>query len=107
MARKDRLISADVFFDELVELQHSEQSMGIMHSWYPHMRGIVCRQPTVDVAPVVHGRWKYVAETKDAKSGYACSECFGPVWHAPDVPSAFLYCPNCGAKMDGGKANEM
>ena len=62
--------------------------------------------PAVDAVEVVHGRWEYVAKTKDAKSGYSCSACFGPVWHAPDVPQAFLYCPNYGAKMDGGKADE-
>ena len=54
-----------------------------------------------DYVEVVHGRWEYVKKTKDAKSGYSCSVCCGPVWHAPDVPLAFRYCPNCGAKMDG------
>lgn len=96
MARKDRLISADVLFDELVELQHSEQSMGIMHSWYPHMRGIVCRQPTVDAVEVVHGRW--IRKAHDGAFGvfhlWHCSVC--DTIRARQDP----YCGECGAKME-------
>ena len=49
--------------------------------------------PTVDAVPVVHGRWE------DAGFGlvYKCSEC----GHSEDVRLS-NYCPNCGAKMDGG-----
>ena len=46
--------------------------------------------PAADVAPVVHGRWI-------SHKGYCecnlCHNLFG---------SYFNYCPNCGAKMDGG-----
>ena len=46
--------------------------------------------PTVDAVEVVHGRWiKYI-------TCYRCSEC------SHQVTSADNYCPNCGAKMDGG-----
>jgi hypothetical protein len=54
--------------------------------------------PAADVMPVVHGRWiehkKYIFGTM-----YDCSICGtrilnnGHTWN---------YCPNCGAKMDGG-----
>lgn len=65
-----------------------------------------CFQPS-DVAPVVHGRWDNVPNTymsvisKDrAYRGNAttCSVC-----HEVN-PNAYKtnYCPNCGAKMDGG-----
>ena len=48
--------------------------------------------PAVDAAPVVHGRWKegYLIYK------YGCS-CCGT---RQDMISP--YCPNCGAKMDGG-----
>ena len=60
-----------------------------------------CINPAADVAPVRHGRWIYEAETIYTKSGYRCSVCRTPLWLSPDVPQAFTYCPNCGAKMDG------
>lgn len=64
--------------------------------------------PTADVAPVLHGRWDNVPNTymsvisKDgAYHGNAttCSVC-----HEVN-PNAYKtnYCPNCGAKMDGGE----
>lgn len=62
--------------------------------------------PAADVAPVVHGRWIYEEETLFTLSGYRCSVCRWPRWLSPDVPEAFRYCPNCGAKMDGGDNNE-
>ena len=47
--------------------------------------------PAADVAPVVHGH------RVDAGGFYArCSQCDGV------LPLCANYCPNCGAKMDGG-----
>lgn len=51
--------------------------------------------PAADVAPVVHGKWD------DSFDGITpvCSVCkrtHHTVIRTPD------YCPNCGAKMDGG-----
>jgi hypothetical protein len=50
--------------------------------------------PTVDAVEVVHGRWK----RRGRKLG-ECSEC-GEI-----VLVRYPYCPNCGAKMDGGADN--
>ena len=52
--------------------------------------------PAADVAPVVHGRWACVNKI-DPISGYRCSKCRRIVGF--DLTP---YCPNCGAKMDGG-----
>lgn len=51
-----------------------------------------------DVAPVRHGRWTRI-DYHDAR----CSEC-GHKTYYPDRIS--LYCPECGARMDGGESNE-
>ena len=67
----------------------------------------VIRHPAIEVEPVKRGRWdeipnRYMSVSgKDGSySGHAtsCSVC-----HEVN-PNAFKtnYCPNCGAKMDGG-----
>ena len=56
--------------------------------------------PAADVAPVVRGVWGRVNKI-DPISGYRCSKCRRIVGF--DLTP---YCPNCGAKMDGGDSNE-
>lgn len=48
--------------------------------------------PSVEVAPVVHGRWKYHKYVEK----YECTGCGHFVRPGTDRN----YCPNCGAKMD-------
>ena len=85
--------------------------------------------PAADVAPVRHGRW--ILEAHDERVNYRwnvtaeCSECCDEqkeIWAGffPSVPPCIArgaalvsaesvklsnYCPNCGAKMDGGYGN--
>ena len=58
-----------------------------------------------DVAPVVHGRWIH---TDLASHWYGKDECSECTYHEHDRRdlSNFNFCPNCGAKMDGGADNE-
>lgn len=59
---------------------------------------IAASAPAADVAPVVHGRWV------DAGRGIkACSNCNHGI--KEHMAYANHYCPNCGAKMDGGADN--
>ena len=56
---------------------------------------------TSDVAPVVHGRWKYDLWFM------TCSNC-GCCLATKDDEGQWIpdnYCPNCGAKMDGGTSD--
>lgn len=50
----------------------------------------------IDVAPVVHGRWIWRNKWEPFEFRYECSICHD----GSDLESN--YCPNCGAKMDGG-----
>ena len=51
------------------------------------------RLPTVDAAPVVHGRWVYEHGDPDM---LPCSVCGYRVFRYNNT----RYCPNCGARMD-------
>jgi hypothetical protein len=70
--------------------------------------------PAADVAPVVHGLWMPIRESemtgwdpavagRDPIGGYICSVCKEEaVYDCNDEFVLSKYCPNCGAKMDGG-----
>ena len=61
------------------------------------IKNIINSIPAADVAPVVHGRWIM----HDDEFGLTC-EC--SVCHIETMGDG-NYCPNCGAKMDGGAGN--
>ena len=61
-----------------------------------------CINTVADVVPVVHGRWgtgRFNLETGNYEE--QCTRCrnFSKEYGKP-------YCPNCGAKMDGGDNTE-
>ena len=58
---------------------------------------VIDNAPSADVAPVRHGRW--IASHDEFCQ---CSLCKYPVYAAWNTTN---YCPNCGAKMDGGDGN--
>ena len=53
--------------------------------------------PAADVAPVVHARW-----IEDGSGIIICPKC-NRGYNL--VPQFTHYCPNCGAKMDGGNSD--
>lgn len=60
---------------------------------------LIEKAPTVDAVPVVHGRRNNMDGYKTRK---VCSECG---WDVPEYGKFYSYCPNCGAKMDGGNGD--
>ena len=71
---------------------------------YNFYRSIVENAPAADVTPVVHGMWIFINEATNfyeppCGDTYKCSEC----QYIIDVADTkFNFCPNCGARMDGG-----
>lgn len=61
-----------------------------------------------NVQEIKHGEWKSFNSEDTLYGSYYCSACV----HGWDIgmviplTTEFKYCPNCGAKMDGGKKNE-
>ena len=72
--------------------------------------GVLLHMPAADVVEVRHGEWKQTTEPLGAHD-VDCVECSvcGESWVLDEdfdfdvVHDYWNYCPNCGAKMDGGK----
>ena len=67
---------------------------------------VIAAFPAADVAPVVHGRWIVRFDGPYKRRRCYCSHCgnhngVGGIAQNQEKP----YCPNCGAKMDGGADN--
>lgn len=71
--------------------------------------------PTVNVAPIKNGQWEWFDEDigtpitgHEREWGWRCSRCKHELpddYDDPDYRPMLDYCPNCGAKMDGGDDN--
>ena len=59
---------------------------------------------TIDAEPVRHGRWEVSIDEWFGTDVYTCSKCRESYVLVEGTPKENLwhYCPNCGAKMDGG-----
>lgn len=60
--------------------------------------------PAADVAPVGHGRWE-----RDEDGDWYCTNCYEVVAICESGRERTYrkpYCPNCGARMDGGADND-
>lgn len=67
----------------------------------------VCSAPVADVAPVVHARWIH-SRYEDCSEQFElvkCSQCNHEAYAMAFYVRGGNYCPNCGAKMDGGDKN--
>lgn len=85
----------------MAEYIDREKAKRLLHIEYAYAaEQLLDEIPAADVVQVVHGVWGRVNKI-DPISGYRCSKCRRIVGF--DLTP---YCPNCGAKMDGGDSNE-
>lgn len=103
-------IERDALLQAVLESQHDNPHprgwAHIAHDCeHAHFVAMIARFPAADVAPVVHGCFEpCFDENGNWRQGFAkCSNC-GKEYYA-QVINHFGYCPNCGAKMDGGADN--
>ncbi len=111
MAKEQRLIDANALrADFLAKRDMSDAAFDNCYPFYQFSLAIE-NATTVDAVPVVHGRWDDFADKYDKsakKHDFRCSVCNNRAsmfvggtedWWDMWKPN---YCPNCGAKMDGG-----
>lgn len=76
-----------------------QDDIDTMVSGMERIRDMIDEAPAADVAPVVHGEWIH-------KNGEMyCSICNSEAL-MDEVYYESPYCPDCGARMDGGNSNE-
>lgn len=96
-----RLIDADEF-DDLIfaeQMKYADDKGNYTYRILEAMRTDVRNRPTVDAAPVKHGYW---IPSKYQHGMFVCSVC-NDEWGAAAKMVPMLFCPTCGAKMDGGR----
>ena len=65
---------------------------------------LIASTPIVDAVEVVHARWITARSIAFAEQ---CTNCWHCVpWDECGCCHEYKYCPNCGAKMDGGGIKE-
>lgn len=99
-----KLIDADALHEQLEEIRQEMLEENTLNSDFSaavietvqdeYLRNM----PPVDAAPVVHGRWLPTNDDNKKK----CSQCDVIHLIAQYPHGQANYCPNCGAKMDGG-----
>ena len=114
MVNEKRLIDANILktlFDVRYDTAFiQERTRENKEQWNGYCTGInwgrntIADAPTVDAVEVVHGRW--VLRQDDGYEWHECSSCRAqPLNDNVERPVLSDYCPNCGAKMDGGNEN--
>lgn len=85
------------------EMRRFKEIMGTNRcnaGWYDAV-SIVKDLPAVDAAPVVHARWKSVKASASNNYPFWDSKCSECGYITAMTQTGWLYCPHCGAKMDG------
>ena len=94
-----RLIDADALLQHEIEADRMAAMLVVG-------KGHIFSAPTIDAAPVVHGKWMQ-CKTQLGKIYSVCSNCKTDFKFKTDKGTfarldmnGMPYCPNCGAKMD-------
>ena len=113
-----RLIDADALMEHLSNRYINEifsdwrelpldtrEKFGLLGSTF---KQAILNAPTIDAEPVRHGRWIDEIEPNAVTASgrevhiFRCSACDFTWANKTAVLHYFKFCPNCGAKMDGG-----
>ena len=94
-----RLIDADKAIEATWEQPTYTDPLNVL----TEVRDRIRELPTVDAVPVRHGKWIKLdmhAHLADHKCTACGQECYVPTCMGDPM---YIYCPNCGARMDEEK----
>lgn len=93
-----RLIDADALLEKMkISLPMEDDISECVSNCARTARRLVAKAPTVD--PVKHGEWKVAGTCDKGDKTYIVNQCS----NCGAIKLAITdYCPDCGAKMDGG-----
>ena len=99
MSNEKRLIDANALIEEMKECAITRQDLYCNG----YAQTFIENAPTVDAVEVAHGEWSTIEDDYCGLVALHCSVCDQEWWFEEDAPiKHYHYCPNCGAKMDGG-----
>lgn len=71
------------------------------------VRESIMNVPIIEAEPIKHGRWITVSDGYGNGVATAsiceCSLCKDTIWVYKNDKRKWRFCPNCGARMDGGE----
>lgn len=98
-----RLIDADAIINKLNKKIINPETVFINTV----LKGLIERTETIKAEPVKHGRW---IERTDSllETYYTCTNCNEDFYMECGSPidNGYIFCPNCGAKMDAEEEKE-
>lgn len=107
--RRDTAI--ELMKKEAAEMSESFEELGgesgIYAEAYEDVANMLQDMPAADVAEVVHGQWVHSRYDNCSEQFdiVKCSRCGHEAYAVAYFVRGGNYCPNCGAKMDGGNDN--
>lgn len=97
--------------NRLIDIENEFQQYKPFHGFEHAMYRKICeaeiaigKTQAADVAPVRHGHWELTGADKYRRGGIW--KCTGRDGCGKFYPYKCDFCPNCGAKMDGGGSDD-
>ena len=101
----DEYIRRDDFIQHLGKCKKGAAVTNLVWAAIMAIERDVRDMPAADVAPVVHEKW--LLDRWPSWPHRECSRCKIMIPRTKEVPDQYWqYCPNCGARMDGGNEGE-
>ena len=101
----DEYIRRDDFIQHLEKCKKGAAVTNLVWAAIMAIERDVRDMPAADVAPVVHEKW--LLDRWPSWPHRECSRCKIMIPRTKEVPDQYWqYCPNCGARMDGGNEGE-
>ena len=98
-----KYIDREAAFDAITDIAGKTSTRSAYEAVWKSAR-VLKKIPAADVMPVVHGRWEIDDFWSDnVQIAGKCAVCSEIISWFNELPN---YCPNCGARMDGGEGND-